>query len=275
MIRRRALKFRLHAMPLTTSAARLAIVFVAAAAIQVLSMGLNAPDLAHAACSGSTQARTYGSQGSGLAAYGIDGYIQYAPGTITEPECRKIANYLAVYPLPNTGTAQIQTGVRIGVKAINASWDSTYQVYAESVNACMGYSRIVYGSPTATNSAYYINYTGSQSGVCSPVQYEYAVRRDDWANAPFTYRYLPSASPGWEVSSESGTFYSPPGTFPWLGTVSFGNPSNDLGYGLAWYNISGGTWNEWTSSSTSNAGTQRTYCSQVTYRAFQVKNSAC
>ena len=232
---------------------------------------------ARAACSPSTpQARLYGSQLSTLAAYGVDGYVQYAPGILIDPMCQKIANYLNVMP-SNSGsiTQWIQVGVRIGVKQVNVDWDSTYQVYVESVNACFGYSRTVFGQPSGTNRAYYINYTGSQTWSCTPTQYEYAVRRDDWYNPPTSYRYISVPSPQWHASSETGSNQNPP-NFPWLGTVSFGNPSDSLANGLHWYNTAGGgTWNEWNSAATTRASSGRVYCSQVAYRAFQVKNTSC
>jgi hypothetical protein len=229
---------------------------------------------AHAThCGLSSQVLRYSYQNSTLAAYGVDGFVEYAPGILSDPACNKIANSLSVTTADRANW--IQVGMRIGYLSTNDTYDSSYQVYLERVdNGCLPYHRSSWGAPSATNSAYYLSYTGNYTdafmGSCFLRYYLFDIRRDDWYNAPFATTYLRVSSPKWIAQSEIGSLKgSPP--WSWTGTVKFGNPSGTLAYGMAWFDYPGGqTWNEWTSGTGASTGAQSPLCytSNVAYRAY-------
>lgn len=235
---------------------------------------LYGPEEAHAThCGTTSQALKYSYQNSTLAAYGIDGFVEYAPGTLADPACNKIANSLSV--ATSDVLNWIQVGVRIGYTSTADTYDGTYQVYLERKdNGCLPYSRSSWGTPTAANSPYYLSYTGSYTdaymGTCFLRYYLFDIRRDDWYNAPFATTYLRVASPKWIAQVEIGSLKTSP-PWSWTGTVKFGNPSGTLAYGMAWFDYPGGqTWNEWTSGTGANTGANSPLCytSNVAYRAF-------
>jgi hypothetical protein len=231
-------------------------------------------------CGSSEQSRKYVAQFSTLAAYGIDGYIGYVPGTLLYPECDKIANFFnVVQNNSNTSTGWVQAGVRIGALT-HSTHNATYQVYSEEMTGCGTYSRHLHGTPPANNSAYYVSYTGNTSTRCGAIYYQYAIRVGSWYNAPISYRYLNVASPQWSAQTELGTS-KVPAYWEWTGNVTFGHPSTSLANGMAWYNYPAGTRNEWSSSTGATAWNNWPnsppirYCSDVAYRAFRSQWSLC
>jgi len=259
--------------------------FLVAACVAGFALGLlgfpsaGGPTPAHAlACGASTQSRAYVAQLSTVAAYGIDGFIGYTPGSLFYPQCDKISLFFNVQQSnSSSGIPWVQAGVRIGYLT-EGYYNTTYQAYSEQ-NNCL-YSRATYGTPTTSNALYYISYTGNSATVCSVTFYEYAIRRDDWFNSPIAYRYLNVPSPQWSAQTELGTTRSP-SYWEWTGNPTYGAPSSDLSHGMAWYNQPVNSWNEWsfstgaTSHQTYPATPPISYCLNVAYRAFTSKWGIC
>lgn len=232
-------------------------------------------------CGTSSQRSAFSAQQTTEAAYGVDGYLQYAPGSLTDPACNKIVMGFFV----NTSDKQsfVQVGSRIGFLSTGGSYDSAYQVFVERVDACLDYSRVTFGAPPSVNSAYYLYYTGSSTNIFCVPFYTFAVKIGSFGSAPLTYGLLRVASPPWTAQTELGSLKTSP-PWSWLGTTYHGNPSTNPGFGMAWYNYGDQTWYEWDTAIATQKFTQvttgfsqpLTYCPDVSYRAFHtVKGGSC
>jgi hypothetical protein len=203
------------------------------------------------------------------AAYGVDGYLQYASGTLPNLSCDKLVMGLFV----NTADrlSFIQVGIRYGYRD-DTVVDSSRTVFVERVDKnCLPYSRVGFGSPSATNSPYYNYYLATSTNMFCVPFYTFGIKRDSWINAPFTTSLLEVASPRWTAQQEVGSKYSSP-PWEWLGTTFHGHPTSPPGYGLAWYNQPLGTWNAWNStiSTTTVSASPFIYCDDVgsSFEAF-------
>lgn len=63
-------------------------------------------------CGSSTQQSRFSGQASIPAAYGIDGYMQYAPGTLSDPSCNKVV--MGLFVNTSNRLSFIQVGIRQG-----------------------------------------------------------------------------------------------------------------------------------------------------------------
>lgn len=171
-----------------------------------------------------------------------------------------------------------QVGIYTG-RTPYGGYYTSYRIYTDMQDPCYVYTFTDHGAPTAANAAYYLTWAGGPGGQawCGEVFYTYAIRKDSWLNAPFQYRYLDAASPIWfavlEMKTRTGSWPSP-------GTRTFGHPSNQLGYGMAWYNQPLNTWGTWGSSQsngpTQQGGSDYRYCVNVAYRAgYAWKGNTC
>jgi hypothetical protein len=244
----------------------LRLVFAAAFAAvgYVASSALDGNPAGAASCS--FVGRQYGAQFSNVAAYGMDGYIQYPTNGLSDPNCDHVVWYFNLTATNSTIVRWDQIGVNVGIEPDGVH--TSQSVFAESNDYC-GYHYSSFGTPPYVNTAYYLTYTGVYSNLyCSSTWYQFAARDGAWTNPPYTYLTLDVASPQWSAAQEvlrQGSLWENPGP------SYFGFPSYDLGHGMAWYNQPANTWGTWASNQGSIfSSANYTACSDVALRAFHV-----
>jgi hypothetical protein len=237
-------------------AAQIFVFLISVAAGGLLATAILPPQGADAgSCSGSPQKQWVFRQSS-LAAYGIDGYLRHPSGAISDPSCNFLAHFIAVFN--SSGTKWVQVGLTIGVLPSPPDGPggapTTYKIYSDGINHCGTYNLVNHGDPTSSNRPYYISYSG-QSGTDGCGSWaKFNIRKDSWLNQPIWYRYIDVASGPWIAENEAlkdSTAWPDTGQ-PWWGHESA--TTWPLAYGLAWYNYSAGTWNEWTSTQGGTTG---------------------
>lgn len=216
------------------------------------------PSQARAVACGQAQKRWNFAQ-STTAAYGIDGYItRPATNQLSDPTCNFLAHFIGlagVYPDGSGGVIDsgqwVQVGLTIGFLPPPPDGPggsaTTYVVYTDGINDCLTYDLKTHGAPSAVNAAYYINYTGVSGfdTICATNWYQYAIRKGSFGSQPFYYRYMGTANGIWVAENEvlkQGIVWEYTGPVRWGHDAAGGTPA---GYGMAWYNVTGGTWNEW------------------------------
>lgn len=196
----------------------------------------------------------YSTVSSSLAAYGIDGYIAYSNGALTDPACDHLNYDLTLFNQDATPPGWVQAGVAVGLfNTVYTTWRS----YAEQTDCYYEFFHTTNSPPG--NQAYYIQYTGDPPYICpyggGRYVYPVAVRNGSVYSPPVFYTVLYASNGHWSAQYEAFTRHY--GTPLWesSGTAYWGLPYTDLGYGMHWYNQPTGQWNTWTSAPGCNAYT--------------------
>ncbi|MGK2966757.1 MAG: hypothetical protein ACSLFM_14300, partial [Tepidiformaceae bacterium] len=169
-----------------------------------------------------------------------------------------------------------------------SNYNASPVVYVENLrkaNCMASYHRVFFGAPSGINKAYYAYFDGAAPvslTYCgsSGTYYEYVTEKDSYLSPPLAYGWLTTASPQWSAQVEVVSLTTPY-SWEWNGTRSFGNPSDQIGYGLGWFDQPNSSWGTWALSNGATiidnypSSPPIRHCPQVSYRAFQAKWSSC
>lgn len=237
------MRFKPNVTPAVRQLALAAALFCLATVLSMLANAVLDPRVTEATTCSNPQKQWVWREPS-LAAYGIDAYLHHPSGTLSDPDCNFLAHFISQ---SGTSGRWVQVGLTIGPLP-TGGYVTTYKIYSDGVDHCGAYNFVNHGSPTSSNQAYYINYTGSSGSDGCGSWYKFDIRKDDWYNQPIWYRYNNVSNQIWVAENEALKQTS---TWPDTGQAWWGHETSSswpLAYGLAWYDYSGGTWNEWTST---------------------------